>query len=183
MFTHIASHPCSELPKSMFTGCNKRSEKGLELFSPGKTIRSRKIRARLQNSETESRRRNIEAEACKEIQLNCAFIITSSCDQMSLVMFIDQYLKRSANLFAENITASPFNNCQLSCIGLFQLKSIHPHIDLYLKFVERTVLKFILTNWLPKLPICYKINQCIKSTLKPQSVIFSANKFACLFKY
>jgi len=32
----------------------------------------------------------------------------SSCDQMSLVMFIDQYLERSANLFAENITASPF---------------------------------------------------------------------------
>ena len=32
----------------------------------------------------------------------------NSCDQMSLVMFIDQYLKRSANLFAENITASPF---------------------------------------------------------------------------
>ena len=32
----------------------------------------------------------------------------SSCDQMSLVMFINQYLKRSANLVAENITASPF---------------------------------------------------------------------------
>jgi len=28
----------------------------------------------------------------------------SSCDQMSLVMFIDQYLKRYANLFTENIT-------------------------------------------------------------------------------
>jgi len=28
----------------------------------------------------------------------------SACGEMSRVMFIDQYLKRSANLFSENIT-------------------------------------------------------------------------------
>ena len=56
-------------------------------------IRPQYVRARLSNSEPESRRHDLEAEAYKEIKLNCAIKIMSSCNQKSLVMFIDQYLE------------------------------------------------------------------------------------------
>ena len=101
MFTHIASHPCSELHKKHVYGAEtnnlKRDWNSHVKIAQGCKIQKPRADAAISKRRPTKRFSWIVPSKSWVLDIKWAF-----------VMFIDQYLKRSANLFAENTTASPF---------------------------------------------------------------------------